>query len=336
MFKFSVIIPVYNGENYILRALESLKNQTYSNLEIIIVNDGSTDSTERVVNDFIKNNACLDVKYYAQQNAGPSTARNFGLSVATGDYVAFLDSDDVFTPRLFEEISAVKEDFDACFFGFDEVDENGEYISKYSDKFAYLESAKSGTDVAKLKFSSKIWICNCNAVYKTKVLKENGINYPLGCYSGEDASFIYSALLASKKAVSINYVGSIIYTRKNSLMHSAFSEKYLTELTAIDELLFKVKQLKMLSDSEREYFYDLFTASKSYAVVAISKRIIRHYKKYRIFIKKLKEYGLKNACDYKKSKRFYSGKRKLELSLFKRFTYLFFVASRIFIWIKKD
>lgn len=336
MLKFSVVIPVYNGEKFIIRALNSLKNQSYKNLEIIVVNDGSTDDTTKIVSSFASENTGLDIKYFSQENSGPSTARNFGLSVATGDYVAFLDADDAFSPLLFEKISELREDFDVCFFGYDEKDENGDIISTYKDTFSYLEKAEKGTTVCELKFNSKIWICNCNAVYKISVLRQNFVNYPLNCYSGEDASFIYSALLVSEKVVSVNYVGSTIYTRNNSLMHSNFSEKYLTELVAIDELLSRIKNLTNLTLQEKEYYKAMFLASKSYALVCIAKRILRTYKKYRIFIKKVKQYGLKKSCDFKNSKKFYSGKRKLELRLFSRYTFLFFVASRIFIWTQKN
>ena len=129
MIKFSVIIPVYNGEKFITRALNSVKNQTYKNLEIIVVNDGSTDNTAKEISTFIDENLDLDVKYFSQENSGPSTARNFGLSVATGDYVAFLDADDTFSPMLFEKVSNLQEDFDACFFGYEEKDEEGNLIS---------------------------------------------------------------------------------------------------------------------------------------------------------------------------------------------------------------
>jgi len=85
----STIIPVYNGEKYVAEAIESALNQTYPEQEIILVDDGSTDSTARVIREFLPR-----VKYCFQCNAGTASARNLGVSVATGEYFAFLDHDD--------------------------------------------------------------------------------------------------------------------------------------------------------------------------------------------------------------------------------------------------
>ena len=99
--KYSVIIPCYNAEEFILRPLTSLKDQLYKNIEIIVVNDGSVDKSEEVILDFIKNNPKLDIKYQRIENSGPSKARNTGIDLSTGDYICFLDSDDSYDIHLF-------------------------------------------------------------------------------------------------------------------------------------------------------------------------------------------------------------------------------------------
>jgi len=95
--KISVIIPVYNGEKYILDALKSVEVQRYSNLEVIIVDDGSTDRSV----DLVKTQS-IPVKIIQQSNAGPAAARNTGLGHATGDYIAFLDADDIYPENKFK------------------------------------------------------------------------------------------------------------------------------------------------------------------------------------------------------------------------------------------
>lgn len=87
----SVIIPSYNSARTILRAIDSVINQSYRNLEIIIVDDGSTDNTKEIINEYIKSSI---IKYYFQENQGPSIARNNGVGFASGEYIAFLDADD--------------------------------------------------------------------------------------------------------------------------------------------------------------------------------------------------------------------------------------------------
>ncbi len=89
----SVVIPVYNAEKTIIACLDSVNNQTYPDIEIIVVNDGSTDQTTKLLEDY-QNFSLRSVRIFTQKNAGPSVARNFGISLAKGEYIAFLDADD--------------------------------------------------------------------------------------------------------------------------------------------------------------------------------------------------------------------------------------------------
>lgn len=90
--KVSIIIPIYNSEKYLKQCLESIINQTYKNIEIICINDGSTDNSEKIIKDYLKTNK--NITYLKQPNAGQSIARNKGLEKATGDFILFVDSDD--------------------------------------------------------------------------------------------------------------------------------------------------------------------------------------------------------------------------------------------------
>jgi glycosyltransferase involved in cell wall biosynthesis len=92
--KVSIIIPYYNRENTIIRALDSIKDQTFSDYEVILINDGSTDRSYVLVEEFIKNNNNIKINHITQKNSGPSKARNVGISNSRGKYIAFLDSDD--------------------------------------------------------------------------------------------------------------------------------------------------------------------------------------------------------------------------------------------------
>lgn len=96
--KVSVIIPTYNRAEFISDAIESVLNQTFEDYEIIIVDDGSTDNTKQIVQSYTSK-----VKYYYQEQSGVSSARNYGIKAATGEYIAFLDSDDQFLPQKLEK-----------------------------------------------------------------------------------------------------------------------------------------------------------------------------------------------------------------------------------------
>src|SRR5699024_6933853 len=102
MPKVSVIVPVYNVEKYIEKCIQTLVNQTLQDLEIIIVNDGSTDNSEKIIKKYKKE--YKNIIYVTKENGGLSSARNFGLLYATGEYVAFLDSDDYVDKIIYEKM----------------------------------------------------------------------------------------------------------------------------------------------------------------------------------------------------------------------------------------
>ena len=103
MPKVSVIVPFYNVEKYIEKCLESLVNQTLQEIEIILVNDGSQDDSEKIAKEF-QEKYSNKIKYYEKPNGGLGDARNFGINYATGEYIAFLDSDDYVEPTMYEEM----------------------------------------------------------------------------------------------------------------------------------------------------------------------------------------------------------------------------------------
>lgn len=107
----SIIVSCYNGEKYIGKTLDSLLCQTYSNIEIIIVNDGSTDNSESVINSFSDNR----IKYFSQKNKGQCAALNFGFSKSTGAYIKFYDADDILHPEVIEgQLEVLKDADDDC------------------------------------------------------------------------------------------------------------------------------------------------------------------------------------------------------------------------------
>lgn len=102
MHKVSVVIPAYNSQSSIVRCLQSIVNQTFQLHEVIIVDDGSTDDTVAVIENFIINHQDLEFKVFQQRNSGPSTARNLGIEKSSGEFIAFLDADDQWLPEKIE------------------------------------------------------------------------------------------------------------------------------------------------------------------------------------------------------------------------------------------
>lgn len=134
--KFSVVLPIYNVEKYLNRCLDSVINQTYENLEIILVDDGSPDSCPQICDEWVE--ADKRIKVVHKINAGLGEARNSGLDVATGDYICFFDSDDYIDKKLFEEVHniIISEKPDLIEFGHHNVDRNGNVVKTFVPKTA--------------------------------------------------------------------------------------------------------------------------------------------------------------------------------------------------------
>ena len=113
----SVIIPVYNTEEYVYNTIESIRNQTLKNIEIIIINDGSTDNSLEIINGCSKNDE--RIKVYSQKNAGQSAARNVGIKIAKGKYLYFMDSDDFLEKDALLDCYKISEENELDFVTFD-------------------------------------------------------------------------------------------------------------------------------------------------------------------------------------------------------------------------
>ena len=325
----SVVIPVYNAEKFIKRSVYSIINQKYPHWELILINDGSTDNSENIIKEIIELNPKLNIKYKKIKNSGPSTARNIGLKMAKGDYICFLDSDDCYDVNLFQEVCELEEDFDICYFGWCEEFSDGRK-KYYSDSLKFINNL-SGKEAAEKKFNREIWLCNCNEIYKRDLLIKNNIQYPDGIYAGEDACFIYSALLSANKVVCLEKNYFINAIRETSLMHAKFSERNLTEFKALDVLLDFIKNSNNLTNEEKLKYKNMFIAYKDYVKVTVFKKIsveyslIKYFKFKQYFYKKLKQpkINLKLIKNNLKNS-FYK-----QCLLYKYSKFLFFIACKI-------
>ncbi|UTX46973.1 glycosyltransferase [Chryseobacterium sp. MA9] len=129
--KVSIIVPVYNVENYLTKCLDSLVNQSLSNIEILVVNDGSKDNSGKIIEEYAQRYP-EKIKAFSKENGGLSDARNFGLDRAAGDYIGFVDSDDYVSETMFEEMLLLGEKYKAkmVICNIQKVDETGKVTQK--------------------------------------------------------------------------------------------------------------------------------------------------------------------------------------------------------------
>jgi len=185
MTKVSVIVPVYNVEAYLEKCLDSLVNQTLKDIEIIVVNDGSPDNSKEIINKYAKK--YKQIKAYDKENGGLSDARNFGLKKATGEYIAFIDSDDYVSTDMYKKMyeKAVGGNFDMVVCDLNYVYENSEEIKR-----AYSNIKNDTTDIKNTMIN--IYPAAWNKIFKKKLFTK-GIEFKKGVWF-EDVEFIYRLL----------------------------------------------------------------------------------------------------------------------------------------------
>lgn len=181
----SVIIPYYNSEGTIFRALESVRDQIYQNYEIIIINDGSKDNGCQIVNRYIQQYPDITVKHVSQENSGPSKARNKGIGLAKGKYIAFLDSDDTWEPDKLEyQIGYMENHPDVVISG-----TNYFYGSGNSDEMLKYQLTP---EIIEANFKSmlfKVFFCMCTVVIRRDIIIQDQIHFLDGKNYGEDLLF---------------------------------------------------------------------------------------------------------------------------------------------------
>lgn len=181
--RISIIVPVYNVEKYLEVCIDSLLEQTYKNIEIIMVDDGSTDRSKEICDEYAyKYDNC---KVIHKKNSGLGMARNTGMEHMTGEYVIFIDSDDWAMPDMIENLlnALIKNKVDMCKGGFRRVS-NGNVISirEYEEEIFKSEEAKDRLLPRMIGSSpdahDSIEMCVCGALYKTELIKKHNLKFP--------------------------------------------------------------------------------------------------------------------------------------------------------------
>ena len=218
----SVIIPIYNTEKYLSACIESVLQQTDVSLEIILVDDGSKDSSANICDNYAEKYD--NIKAIHIPNSGPATAKNIGLKHAQGNYIALTDSDDKMEPlMLFKMVSAgYKYDADIICCNYKQVDEQGHVSHLNSTNLQYVLNHEEGLIhfFSKDKIYSQCW----TKLYKRQMLVDNGIENDPGLRTDEDFIFNIRAFIKAKTTVIVDEPLYEYIHRSNSLAHAYYKK----------------------------------------------------------------------------------------------------------------
>lgn len=237
MPKVSVIIPVYNTERYLKRCIESILAQSLSDIEVILIDDGSTDLSPEICEEY----AARDhrVKVFHQKNGGVSTARNRGLGVAHGEYIHFADSDDFLEEGFYSDLYNLARNYgaDICCSTYVQETKNGE-ISPVSESDERI-SMTCEEAINALFSGHKVSYSLCDKIFKRNIIAEITFNELIS--HNEDYLFCYEAIKRSNK---IAYTSKSYYHycyNPESATRSGFSHKRMTAIDVHEYVLYDIK-----------------------------------------------------------------------------------------------
>lgn len=286
MYKYSIIIPVYNAEKTLRRCLDSILSQKYKNAEIILINDGSTDDSGRICEHFMQEYP--QIRYVCQENQGVSAARNQGLALAAGQYILFVDSDDYISGDYFSNIDKLLKLHDTDLIIFSRYDcKEGEvaetrYHAFFSDKQEEL--------ICKLSdlICKKIINGPVTKVYKKELIDKYHVDFPVGAYIAEDRAFNikYSLHIKSLRVidiplyyVSLDNEGSLSRKRKEG-----FKEQSKIIWNDVNRAIASCE----LSDENKQHIIDALNFGECRVVYTYAKMSWQEKEKRRERIKKIK------------------------------------------------
>lgn len=249
--RYSVIIPVYNAEGTLRRCLDSLVGQQFSNYELLLINDGSTDGSDAICREYASTYSC--VRYFAKENGGVSSARNLGLEQAKGEYILFVDSDDYVSEDYFALLSHTLESnaVDLLMFGY----RNFGGASTEWDTGVFCEETESSVAkrisfaVCQYLFSSLL-----SKAFKRQIIERDNIRFSNNLAIGEDQAFIFTYAMHIRSIGSIeNHLYNVDVSDGNSLSRKA--RPYLTEqLMEVNRRMYAAYRVSEHSPEAARYY----------------------------------------------------------------------------------
>lgn len=291
MKKVSIIIPIYNDEKHLKKCIESVMRQSYENIEIILINDGSMDKSIEICQYYVRENERIIL--LNQKNQGVSTARNNALAICSGEFITFVDADDYLEEDAIEHYLNVqaKKDADLVIADFNWVSKDSK-VKNHKDGINLILNIN---DALKILFNDNyfqgfVW----NKFFKRQILRDYNIKFNEDIALGEDLLFVSKYIVHCKTII---YNKEAIYNyfiNQEGAVRRTFNEKYLTLLDALDDI---TKVIEHLDKRTKDLFYvfkiekvigiiDKMACSKKYDPIILKKLQISISKSYECILNK--------------------------------------------------
>lgn len=231
--KISVIIPIYNAERTINRCLDSVCNQSYKNLEIILVNDGSTDSTTEIIENWRSKDPRIII--VEQKNMGAAAARNMGLENITGQFFTFVDADDTIEKEIYEKLyeEAISKNLDIVSASIREIYKGDKIeVRRNSDNMQVLSGIEAAC--AMLKYEGGIRTVVWDKLYRTEKMKE--VRFRKDYVFGEDTLFNFQTFMYCNRYGRISYIGYTYDHRESQVTGKKYSSKKLSNVYVAEDI----------------------------------------------------------------------------------------------------
>ncbi len=258
MAEISVIVPVYNVERYLAKCLDSIINQTFQDIEIICVNDGSTDISRRILEEY--KNKDSRIKIIDKENGGLSSARNAGMKVATGNFYSFIDSDDWVEPdmleKLYKNITELNTDISICAVHL--YDETNQTIND-NEKYFNLEHFDSSFDGKVFSYQDvksfimDVCVMAWNKLYRKSFIDDCKAEFPNGLIF-EDGPFFFSIFFKTKR---VSIIRDFLYyyriNRPGSIVQKG-GKKFLDIIDVVELMYNSIKDSDCFDDIKNEFY----------------------------------------------------------------------------------
>lgn len=309
----TIIVPVYNGEKVIERCLNSLLEQTYTNFEILVINDGSVDSTENIVNSFDDSR----IRLINQNNYGVSAARNYGIEIANGDWIAFVDSDDYVENTYLQTLLSLSDEGVMPVVNFAKNDSN---IPVLQDEIegAYIIGKYMSDDYLIGKLGKTSGFSCWNKLFSKRLLIEKKLRFQPKLKIGEDLVFLFQYLCYCKTVRFNVNVGYHYCDNNDSAIHIAKDQSviYETTLSVLQNICENGFSFSEISLSKWSLDILTYIIQNQYVTSM-------NYPQFHIYIKRLKQYKIANfaikntlSVGIRKNMMLWALKRKSSLWLF--------------------